>query len=213
MAVTVGGRTPESHKPWGVSAATGDLDPFDLRQPGRCALRVEPCVDPLWADGGNTPAAARPECSPQLVLADGMRAASVRSDVTETEHVHVSPTTRHGGKALNVRSSLLAVERVEQTAIEHRVKHSAQAVEVHGVASHELSGYAASRGLLPGDRQCGLSHIGAQNGQPQRGDMKGVLARAAPCVENRACECAHARQAQYRRLWPADVPRRRTVEV
>jgi hypothetical protein len=188
-------------------------DPFNLRQPGWCTLRVEPCLDPIRTDGGNAPTAATFERCPQLLLTDGMRANRTGSGVTETEHVQVRATTRHGRQTRHVIPALIAIERVEQAAIEHRLKHSAQTVQVEGIGNHEVSIYAAIRGPLPRDRHRGLSHINSQNVQPQRGNVKGVLACPAPCIENRAAKCAFARQAQYRRLWLSSVPRRGALEV
>jgi hypothetical protein len=141
-----------------------------------------------------------------------MRAGN-RSDVTETEHVQVPATTRYGRQTRHVVSPLIAVEGVEQPAIEHRLKHSAQTVKVQGIGNHEVGVYAATRGLLPRDRQCGLSHIDSQNVQSERGDVKGVLAGPASCIEDRAGECAFARQTQYRWLWSSNVPGRRAIEV
>lgn len=142
-----------------------------------------------------------------------MRATGTTSDVTETQHVQVPATTRHRRQARHVVSPLIAVERVEQPAIEHRLKHSAQTVQVQGIGNREVSVYAATRSLLPRDRQCGLSHIDSQNVQPQRGDVKGVLACPASYIEDRAGECAFARQTQYRWLWSSYVPWRRAIEV
>jgi hypothetical protein len=39
-------------------------------------------------------------------------------------------------------------------------------VQVEGIGNDELSVDAATRGLLPRDRQCGLCHINSQNVQP-----------------------------------------------
>ena len=94
------------------------LDPFDLRQPGRRTLRVVRCLAPIWTNGGNALAAATFERCPQLLLTDGMR-TSIRSDVAETEHVQVPATTSHGRQTRHVASPLIAIERVEQPAIEH----------------------------------------------------------------------------------------------
>jgi hypothetical protein len=102
---------------------------------------------------------------------------------------------------------------VKQPAIEHRLKYVAQTAQVQGIGNHEVSVYAATRGLLPRDRQCGLSHIDSQDVQPQRGDVKGVLACPASRIEDRADACAFARQTQYRRLWSSNVPGRRAIEV
>jgi hypothetical protein len=68
--------------------------------------------------------------------------AGIRSDVTETEHVQLPATTRHGRQTRHVVSPLIAVERVEQPAIDHRLKHSAQTVQVQGIGNHEVSFYA-----------------------------------------------------------------------
>jgi len=71
---------------------------------------------------------------------------------------------------------------------------------VESISDHEVGVYASSRGLLLRDRHRGLSHIDSQNVQAQRGDVKGIIACPASCVEDRAAECAFARQTQYRRL-------------
>ena len=122
-------------------------------------------------------------------------------------------TTSHGREARHVVSPLVAIERVEQPAVKHRLEHPAQTVQVEGIGNHELGVYAATRGLLPRDRQCGLCHVNAQNVQAQRGEVKGVLACPASCIENCAGECAFARQAHYRGLWVSSVPRRRAIAV
>ena len=49
-----------------------------------------------------------------------------RSDVAETEHVQVPATTGHGRQTRHVVSPLIAIERVEQPAIEHRLELSVQ---------------------------------------------------------------------------------------
>lgn len=115
--------------------------------------------------------------------------------------------TRH------VVSPLIAVERMEQPAIEHRLEHSAQPVQMQGIGNHEVSVDAAIRGLLPRDRHCGLCHVDSQNLQRQRGDHKGVLACPASCVEDCSGECSFGRQTQYRRLWSSNVPGRRAIDV
>jgi hypothetical protein len=189
------------------------LDPFDPCQPGGCALRGEPRLEQIRSDGGNAPAAAAVERCSQILLTDRMRATGLWSDVTETEHVQLPTSTRHGRQARHVVVSLIAVEGVEQPAVEHRLEHSAQTVQVQGIANHEVSMDPATRGAFPRDRHCGLSHIDSQNVQPQRCDVKRVLACPAACVENRAGECAFARQTHYRRLWPSNVPGRRALQV
>src|SRR5258707_794158 len=55
-----------------------------------------------------------------------MRATGTRSDVAETEHVQVPATTSHGRQARHVVSPLIAIEGVEQPAVEHRLEHPVQ---------------------------------------------------------------------------------------
>jgi hypothetical protein len=69
----------------------------------------------------------------------------------------------NGRQTRHVRSPLIAVERVEQPAIEHRLEHSIQPVQVQGIGSHEVSVETANRRLLTRARQRGLSHINAEN--------------------------------------------------
>ena len=111
------------------------LQPFDPGQPGRCTLRVEPGLDPIRGDGGDVPAAASPECSSQLLLTDGMWPTGIRSGVTETEHVQVRAGARHRRQTRHVVAPLLAVERVEQPAVEHRLEDAVQALQVQGIAN------------------------------------------------------------------------------
>jgi hypothetical protein len=176
-------------------------------------VRVEPRPYPIRTDAGNAPAAATFERRGQLLPTDGMRATGIRSDVAETEHVQVPATTSHGRQTRHVVSPLIAIERVEQPAVEHRLEHSAQTVQVQGIANNELSVHAAARGLLARDRQCGLCHIDSHHVQPQRRNVEGVLACPASGVEHCAGECAFARQPHYRRLWFSNVPGRRAIEV
>ena len=68
-------------------------------------------------------------------------------------------------------------------------------------------------GLRPGDRQCRLSYVNAQDRQPQRCDVKRVLAGSAAPIEHRSGESAFGCQPHDGRLRPADIPRRRAVVV
>jgi hypothetical protein len=137
----------------------------------------------------------------------------IGSDVAEAEHVQVPAATSHGRQTRHVVSPLVAIERVEQPAIERRLEHSAETVQVQRIANHEVGIYTATGGLLPRDRHCGLRHIDSQNGQPPRSNVQGVLAGPASCIENCAGECALPGQAQDRRLWLSSVPGRRAIEV
>ena len=58
------------------------LDAFDLGHPGRCAPGGT-CLNPIWTDRGNGPAAAGPARYLQFLLADGIRDAAT-AQVTVT---------------------------------------------------------------------------------------------------------------------------------
>jgi hypothetical protein len=83
---------------------------------------------------------------------------------------------------------------MEKPALEHRLERAAQTFQVEAIGEHEVSVHAATRGLLPRDRQCGLRHIHSQHVQPCRRDVKGVLARPTSSIENRTGECGCSRQ-------------------
>ncbi len=68
-------------------------------------------------------------------------------------------------------------------------------------------------GLLPGNRQCRLSYVNAQNRQSQRGDVKSVLAGPAARIEHRSGESAFGRQTHYCWLGVANIPRRWAVVI
>ena len=68
-------------------------------------------------------------------------------------------------------------------------------------------------GLLPGNRQCRLSHVNAQNRPSQRGEVKSILAGPAACIEHRPGESAFDCQTHHGRLRLASIPRRRTVVI
>jgi hypothetical protein len=141
-----------------------------------------------------------------------MRAAGL-SDVAEAEHVEAAAAAGHGGQARHVVAPLVAVERVEQTAIEHGLEQSAQPVQAQRIGERELGVDAARRGLLAGGRYRGISHVDSQYVQTESRQMKGVLTGPAACVENCAGKRAFARQPHDRRLWSSEVPRRVALGV
>ena len=139
--------------------------------------------------------------------------ASVGSGVTETQHVNDTPVTSHRRETRRVVEPLIALEAVEQPAIEHRVERAIETIQVQGIGSRELRVETAIRSLLPGERQRGLGHVHAKNLEPERRYEKGVLARSAPGIKDGAGEGAFARQTDHRRLWLADVPGWRGTKV
>jgi hypothetical protein len=131
-----------------------------------------------------------------------------------------TPKTNFGSKLLlyvrqtrHVSGSLVAVEGVEQSAVQHRLKPAPQALQLEGVSRSKLNLDPTVDGFLSGNRQCRFSHINAQNRQSQRGDVKSVLAGPAARIEHRSSESAFGCQTHYCRLRLANIPRRGAVVV
>ena len=70
------------------------LDPFDCREPGRCAVIVVSRLNPVRFDGGDIPSIAGVERRSQLFLTDGVR-ASIGTIVTEAQHIQGSIVLGH----------------------------------------------------------------------------------------------------------------------
>jgi hypothetical protein len=106
---------------------------------------------------------------------------------------------------------------VEQSTVQHRLKHAAQTLQLERVSRNELNldptVVSPLSGLLSGDRQCRFSHVNAQNRQSERSDVKSVLAGPAASIEHRAGESAFRCQTHYCWLRLANIPRRRAVVV
>jgi hypothetical protein len=62
------------------------LDPFDCREPGRCAVVVESRLNPVRLYGGDVPSTAGVERRSQLFLSDRVR-ASIGTLVTKAQHI------------------------------------------------------------------------------------------------------------------------------
>ena len=106
-----------------------------------------------------------------------------------------------------------ALEGVEQTAVQHRVKRAPQALEPERVSRDELSLDPAVARLRPRHRERRFSDVKTQDRQPQRGHEKAVLAGPAAGIEHRSGESAFGCQAHDRRLRLAGIPRCRAIEV
>src|SRR5207247_5510738 len=104
----------------------------------------------------------------QLFLTDGVR-AGIGTIVTEAQHIQGSIVLDHRRQARHVSRSLVAVERVEQSAVQHRFKPAPQAIELKRVSRSELNLDSTVVGLLPGYRQCGLRNVHAQDRQSEAG--------------------------------------------
>jgi hypothetical protein len=188
------------------------LDPLDGRQPGRCAVVVVSRVNPVRFDGGDLPSRPGVERRAQLFLPDGVR-ARIGTIVTEAQHIQGSVVLGHRRQARHISWSLVAVEGVEQSAVQHRREPAPQTLQLERVRHSERNLDPTVVGLRSGDGQCRLRHVNAQNRQSQRGDVQRVLAGPAARIEHRSGEAAFGRQPRDGRLRPADVPRRRAVVV
>ncbi len=70
------------------------LDPFDCREPGRCAVVVVSRLNPVRFDGGDILSVAVAERRSQIFLTDGVR-ASLGTIVTEAQHIQSSIVLGH----------------------------------------------------------------------------------------------------------------------
>ena len=169
-------------------------------------------LNPVRFDGGDIPSIAGVERRSQLFLTDGVR-ASIGTIVAEAQHIQGSIVLGHRRQARHVSWSLVAVERVEQSAVQYGLKPAPQSLQVERVSRGELNLDPTVVGLLSGDRQCRLGHVNAQNRQSQRGDVKSVLPSPAARIEHRSGESAFGCQTHDCWLRLANIPRRRAVVV
>ena len=87
---------------------------------------VESSLDPVRFDGKDGPSLRGAERRVHLYLPDGMR-ASIGSSVAEAQHVHGSIVRSGRCQARNIPDSLVGLEGVEQSAVEHRLEPASQA--------------------------------------------------------------------------------------
>src|SRR4029077_85448 len=105
-----------------------NLDPIDCRAPGGCAVVVLVSrLNPVRFDRGDSASGAWVKRSSQLVLTDGVR-ARVGTFVTEAQQIQGSILLSHRRQARHVFWALVAVERVEQSAVQHRGKPAPQTI-------------------------------------------------------------------------------------
>jgi hypothetical protein len=71
-----------------------DLDSFDCREPGRCAVVVVSRLNPVRFDGGDISSIAEVEHRSQLLLTDRVR-PSIGTIVTEAQHIQSSIVLGH----------------------------------------------------------------------------------------------------------------------
>ena len=70
------------------------LDPFNCREPRRCAVVVVSRLNPARFDGSDIPSKAGVERRSQLFLTDGVR-ASIGTIVTKAQHIQGSIVLGH----------------------------------------------------------------------------------------------------------------------
>src|SRR5437870_12941636 len=79
--------------------------------------------------------------------------ASIGTIVTEAQHIQNSIVLGHRRQTRHVSWSLLAVEGVEQSAVQHCLKPAPQTLQMERVSRSELNPDPKVVGLLSGDRQ------------------------------------------------------------
>jgi hypothetical protein len=112
--------------------------------------------------------------------------ASTGTVVAEAEHIQRSIVLGHRRQTRHIPWSLLAVEGVEEPAVDHRLKPALQTLEVECVSRSELHLDPTLVGLRSGDRERRLSDVDAQNRQSHRGKVKSVVAGPAARIEHRS---------------------------
>src|SRR6516165_10523616 len=120
------GSTPDSH-----------LLPLDCREPRGKADVVESRLKPLTFDGGDMPSTAGVERRSYCFLTDGVR-SDIGTIVTEAQHVHGSTVLGHRCQARHVLWSLVAVEGVEESAVQYGLKPAPQTLQRERVSKGEL---------------------------------------------------------------------------
>jgi hypothetical protein len=164
-------------------------------------------LNPIRFDGGDIPSSAGVERRSQLFRADGVRAC-LRTIATEAQHVQGAIVLGRRRQTRRLSWSLVAVEGVEQSAVQHRFEPAPQALELERVSRRELNRDPAVVGFLSGDCKCRFSHINAENRQSQRGDEKSVLAGPAARIEHSPGESALGCQPHDSWLRLAGIPGR-----
>ena len=179
----------------------------------RHAIHGEPRAQAVRRDGADAPAAVGVQRRPQLVLTERMGSVRTRAHVAEAEDVQAAAGTDHRREARDVLASLLAIERVEQRAVEHRVELPAECLEAQRIGDEELGVRAAIGSSRSRDRHRGRRNVEPEHVEAERRDVQRVVAGSAARIEHRAGERALARQPHDRGLWLSDVPRCRAIGV
>jgi hypothetical protein len=185
----------------------------DPRKPRGCAvLIVKSRADAIGCDVDDVPPITSGERRSQLVLTNGMR-PRIGALVTKAQNVESSTGLHHGREIRHVRGSLVAIERVEESAIQDRIETASERCQVERVGHIKSSVDATVGRLRPGHRDRRLGNVDTENRKAKRGDEQRILTAAASSIEHVARESAFGCQTHDRRLRLADIPRRGTIVI
>jgi hypothetical protein len=123
---------------------------------------VECGLKPVWFNGGDMPPIAAVERRSQLFLTDWVR-ARIRIIITEAQHMERCIVLSDRCQTCCVSRSLVAIEGVEQSAVQHCLKLAPQTLQLERVSRSELNLDPTIAGLFSGDCQCRFSYVNTQN--------------------------------------------------
>jgi hypothetical protein len=173
---------------------------------------VEIRLNPFRFDGGQIPPGARIECCSQFFLLDGMRTC-IGTLVTEAQHIQGPIVFGYRRQTRHVSWTLIGVERVEQSAVQHRFKPAPQTLQMNRVSRNEINLDPTTVGFLSRDCQRRFGHVKTQNRQSERSEVQSVLAGPAAGIKHGSGKPALGCQTHYCWLRPAYIPGCRAVVV
>jgi hypothetical protein len=126
--------------------------------------------------------------------------------VAEAQNVQVSATRRYGRDALRVFLLLACIERVKETAIEHRRKFTIQQLQLKSVCDQERNSKLATQRLFPRHFYRGCGYVNSDYIEARRREEERVLACAASDIENRSNQIMSCDEPLEGGLVSPDVP-------
>jgi len=159
----------------------GRLDPFDGREPGRCAVVVESRLNPVRFDGDDVPSIGGAERLSQRFLTDGVR-ASIGTIITEAQHIHGSVALGYRRQTGHVSWPLVAVEGMEQSAVQHRLKPVAQTLQMERVGGGELDLDSTAASVFSGGLLPAIASAVSATSTPRTGNPSEAMRRACSPV-------------------------------
>jgi hypothetical protein len=95
-------------------------------------------LNPVRFDSGDIPSSAGVERCSQLGLTDRVR-ASIRTIITEAQHIKGSIEFGHRRETRHVSWSLVAIEGVEESGVQYRLKPAPQTLQLERVRRSKLN--------------------------------------------------------------------------